>query len=478
MNYTYIKLNTLSGNLFSIFTGITLMLLLVSASGNTVKAQTISHFAGNGISRGDNGPASAAKLYLPTKVRSDMKGNVYILDASNNRLRKVDTAGIITTYAGSGASTHTGDGGPAISAGLGNLQSINVDNTGNIYIGQSGVVYYNFDTIRGYYGSAQSWVRMINTAGIIVTVAGTGDYGVDSGDGGPATAARFQQISDVVPDNHGNIYVVNNLSNSIRKINSAGIITHIAGNGYSLSNGDGGPASSAGLAGPNSLKIDAAGNIYIVESSGNRIRKINTAGIITTIAGNGAHNFYGDGGPANASELANPTDLTIDTSGNIFIADNDNYVVRMINTAGIINTVAGIGIPGTIGDGGSAVDAEFRSLTGIEIDRSGNTYISDNKAQNVRKIAPWVTAGVKSIQGVESIEILPQPNNGRFCINISSSMNIPVQIKISDITGRNIKELIATTNNKVDIVLNVSPGIYFVTTITEQGKQTAKIVVE
>ena len=279
----------------------------------------ISTVAGNGSGgySGDGGPAVSASLYDPRGITVDPAGNLYIADTSNHRLRKVDTNGIISTVAGNGSYGCSGDGGPAVSAGLNSPYGITIDPAGSLYIA---------DTLN-------SRIRKVDTNGIISTVAGNGAYGY-SGDGGPAVSAMIGYASGIAVDPVGNLYIA--AFNHIRKVDASGIITRVAGGngGYS---GDGQPAASiwVNLNSPHGIALDSAGNLYIADTYNNRIRKIDTTGIITTVAGNGTGpwtgGYSGDGGPAFSASLYWPQDVTVDPAGNLYIADVLNYRIRRIS---------------------------------------------------------------------------------------------------------------------------------------------------
>lgn len=333
--------------------------------------QIITTIAGNGIAgfAGDGGAATSAKINQPWGVAVDASGNTYIADYANHRVRKVSSSGIITTIAGTGVAGFSGDGGPASSAQINMPYDVTVDAAGNVYIADDG----NFR------------VRKINTSGIISSIAGNGLPGF-SGDGGPATAAAFTGPSCIALDATGNIYISVD-GTRVRKISTSGIITTFAGNGTIGYSGDGGPATSAQLHNPVSVTADALGNIYIADQLNNYVRKVNSSGIISTIAGTGAPAYGGDGGAATSAALNTPWGIAADAAGNIYIGDQLNNRVRKINSAGIISTVAGTGTPGYSGDACAATTAQVNHPAGLAVDGSGNVYIGDLNNNVVRRIS-------------------------------------------------------------------------------------------
>jgi hypothetical protein len=378
----------------------------------------ISTVAGNGTRgySGDGGPATAAAIY-PSDIAVDSAGNLYIADSSNNRIRKVDTSGMISTIAGNGTQGYSGDGGPATAAQLASPSYIAIDSVGSLYIGDcinrvtrkvdpSGVIstvrgssgvcsVQGVDSAGNMYYIANDFPGLINKIdpfGVISTVAGNGSYGC-SGDGGPAIAAGIDMPNGLAVDSVGNIYISDYACNNIRKVDPSGAITRFAGNPGSYgSSGNGGPATAAALGTPWDVAVDSVGNVYIADYGNDTIRKVDTSGIISTV-GNGVGTFSGDGGPATAAAI-NATDIAVDLAGNIFIADDERYVIRKVGASGTISTVAGNRVNGVeyIGsrsDGGPATAAQLYSPNGVTVDSAGNIYISETDFYNtIRKVTP------------------------------------------------------------------------------------------
>ncbi len=281
--------------------------------------QIITTVAGNGISgfSGDGGLATLAQFKNINGIAMNTQGDLFIADSGNSRIRKVDkTTGIVTTIAGNGIASFTGDGGPAVSASLRSPCGIFVDALGNIYIADT----YNC-RIR----------RVDGTTGIMTTVAGNGTCGY-SGDGGLAAAGELYFPFGVAADAGQNIFIADTYNNLIRRVDAvSGIITSAAGNGIRGFGGDGGPAASASLFNPNGVIVDSDGSLFISDSTNNRVRKIDgSTGIISTIAGKGAAFYSGDGGPAALADLNSPSSLAEDGGKNIYIADSNNNRARKV----------------------------------------------------------------------------------------------------------------------------------------------------
>jgi sugar lactone lactonase YvrE len=352
-----------------------LLCAIVSPAGLT-HAQTISTVAGNGTAgfSGDGGPATSAEMDNPTGVAVDSSGNIYFADPDNQRIRKVTAStGHMSTVAGNGTYGFSGDGGAATSAELKNPDAVAVDSSGNVYI-----VDHTNSRIR----------KVTVSTGVITTVAGNGTTGY-SGDGGAATSAELYWPEGVAVDSSGNIYIADSFSNRVRKVTvSTGVITTVAGSGTAGYSGDGSAATSAELNFPTGVAVDSSGNIYIADIDNYVIRKVTAStGVISRVAGNGTAGFSGDSGLAISAELSTPAGVAVDTSGNIYIGDYRNERIRKVTAStGNITTVAGNGTEGFSGDGGAATSAELNYPESVAVDTSGNFYIGDYGNLRIRKV--------------------------------------------------------------------------------------------
>lgn len=547
------------------------ILLLFCA--NTITAQNIYTCYGNGTigSGGDGGPASAAQFSWPVAITIDSNNNIYIADAgtSGHRVRKIDRTGIIHTHAGTGISGYSGDGGPATNAQLNTPASLAFDNIGNMYIADAN----------------DHCIRKINAAGIITTIAGTGVLGF-SGDWGPATNAQLNLPVGVFWDKRtGNLFVCDEANNVVRKIDSIGIITTIAGTGISGYSGDGGPATVATLNYPSGLTTDTFGNIFICEFFNHIIRKIDTNGIISTFAGTGSFGFSGDGGAPTLALLNKPCYISTDISNNLYFSDQGNSRIRKISASGIISTIAGIGVRGYSGDSGPATSAFINSAAGIYIANncSSNILIGDQGNHRVRVItnnynppafsaghtqslvacrdsttainslltaietdvnqeltwsvlqppangtlladyntlstggavspmgltytpstgyvgadsfrvqlydctymhdsitvyvtvAPCALSTFNKLSTINTLTIAPNPSNGSFTLTLPSAGNETNTITISNTTGEKVHEF-STTDNTVALKLNLPNGLYFITARSASHLENAKIMI-
>ena len=321
-------------------------------------------------------PGTSVPLASPTNVAVDAVGNVYFAERFGHRIRKIDAAGMVTTYAGTGNWGYSGDGGSASRAQLHSPAGMAVDNDGNLYVAER----------EGHR------VRRIDTSGTITTYAGTGEYGF-GGDGGPAIQAQFGRPSGIAIDAEGILYVSSRNGQLIRRIDIEGVITTLAGaREEEGDDGDGGPASLARIA-PTGIAVDSAGRVYVAQRQYHRVRRIDTKGVITGFAGTGEQGYGGDGGPAIQAQFDRPRRVAVDATGNVYVTDGDNRRVRKIDTAGVITTSAGTGDCCYDGDGGPALQARLNQPSGIAIDATSNVYVTDRSNHRIHKID---TAGVIS----------------------------------------------------------------------------------
>lgn len=348
-------------------------------------AYIINTVAGGGDGVDDEGSATAARLYAPVDIALDGKGNLYIADQGHRKILKVDPSGTITTIAGvSGPTDETlYSGVKATETYLGFPKGIAADEQGNIYV-----------SISQAYGM---FIRKIDQNGIIYNIAGKSSYqaiGAFTGDGGLATSASLSSPTGLAVAPTGDIYVADQTNYRIRKIDTNGIITTVAGSGPNATwyggsyGGDGDLATKAKLRQPTSVAVDAAGNLFIADSVNHRIRKVDVSGRISTIAGTGTRGYGGDGGPAISANLSVPRKVTIDALGNLFIVDYGNKRVRKIDNQGIITTVAySGGSSAVLGDGGPPLETSGRPFS-LAVDAGNNLYILDDIHNRIRKVAP------------------------------------------------------------------------------------------
>jgi len=495
-----------AGNIFIADEGNARIREVVAATGNI---QTV---AGNGTAgfSGDGGLATNAELFRPSGVFLDNAGNIFIADEGNERIRKVvATTGNIQTVAGNGTAGFSGDGGPATSAELYGPTGVFVDGSGNIFIADSAnerirEVTVSTGTIRtvagnqlgGFYGdggpatsagldapvcvfvdsSGNMFIadefnnrirEVVAGTGVIQTIVGSGPVGLGSGlfggDGGPAASAKLNRPSGVFVDGSGNFFIVDSFNYRIREVLAAtGDIQTVAGNGSPGASGDGGPATGATLDGPVGVFTDGSGNIFIADSLNNLIREVvASTGNIQTVAGDGTAGFSGDGGPATRAQLDLPFGVFVDGPGNIFIADSNNNRIReVVASTGNIQTIAGNGTAGFGGDGGPATNATLDGPFGVFIDSSGNIFIADSGNERIREVIA-ATGNIQTVAGNGNSGF-----NGDGGPAISTSLSQPLDVFvdnsgnmfIADSGNIRIREVIAATGNIQTVAGNGNVG--------------------
>ncbi len=342
------------------------------------KVETV---AGNGLKKfgGDGGPATGAKLSFPHGMFVDKDDNLIFSDKAHFRIRKISPDGVINTLAGNGNRGSLGDGGPALDASLYSVTMLAPNSAGDIYfLSPSGFV---------------SLIRKITPDGIVHHVLDTGDekyqksiLAAKRGLSMKSDIVPITNFADLVFDAKDNLYITDRLNHQIRKLDPSGNIVTIAGIGDSDYVGDGGPAREAAFRDPQALAMDAAGNLYVADAANNRIRKIDTQGIITTIAGNGDHDDTGDGGPALEAGIRSMDYLAVSPAGELHIVESNTHRIRKITKDGHIMAVAGRGVQGYFGDGGPAEKAMLKNPAAIAFDSKGNMYISDMGNNRIRKV--------------------------------------------------------------------------------------------
>lgn len=367
-------------------------------------AGVISTVAGNGTVGfgGDGGPAPNAALDYPSSVDIDATGTVFVGDQANHRVRVITPTGAISTAAGNGTAGFGGEGGPAIAAELNQPTSVFAASDGRLLIADA----WNHV------------VRALLPDGPLVTIAGQPDVQGSSGDGGPATAATLDFLTGVVADQFGNVFI-SDWSHRIRKVSATtGIIETIAGNGGAGFSGDGGAAQSATLNSPSGLAFDGSGNLLVADTMNHRIRRIAAvkgvvvpASKITTIAGTGLASYSGDGGPATKATLNQPMGVTVDSKGNIVLADTKNQRIRRIDTRGVITTLAGNGGTGWGPDGTLAVRSPLNHPRSVIVDTSGALVLTDTGNCIVRRVTDPGTsvARITTIAGTQPTATMSRP---------------------------------------------------------------------
>ena len=316
-------------------------------------------------------PTSVASSWTPEDVAIGSDGSLYVSVCADHAIYRVDPSGELTTFAGvleyGGIDNgFEGDGGPASEAVI----SCPID---LLFDGQGDLLFVAHGNNR---------IRMIDPEGTITTIAGSGPASTNTGslrgDGGPATRARLNEPVGIALDGDGNLYIADRDNDVVRKVDPDGIITTFAGNGRSGYGGDGGPATEARLDDPENLAIGDDGTVYISDSNNDRVRAVFPDGTIETYAGTGEPGSTGDGGPATEAQLNDPNGLAFDDAGNLYVSESSGLRIRVIDPDGTIETFAGTGGSGSSGDGGPATEATFISPAGITFDDRGDLYVADD----------------------------------------------------------------------------------------------------
>ena len=438
-----------------------LLVVLIVGLAIGVKAQNINTIAGKGTGgfSGDGGQADSAQLSYPSCLAIDDTGNVYIADLGNNRIRKVNTTtGIITTVAGNGTGGYAGDGAAATAAQINQPSGVIFDKKGNMYIGDWG----------------NNVVRKVNN-GIITTYAGNDTAGF-KGDGGKAVKAELHWPAGLAFDSKSNLYIADYSNNRVRIVDTTGIIKTYVGNGSNFNYGDGALHNNVGMLHPLYVYIDNADNVYVTVN--NYVRVINAkTGFINAYAGELSYAGYnGDGKLADSSKMNAPAQMAMDFMGNVYICDELNYRVRMVNTSNTMSTYAGDGTSGFAGDKGPATAAELNEPAGVGIDAKGNLYIADLQNNRVRVIAGLPTSTVQIISGNSAI-VYPVPATNELNIKLAKEAKGDILVSVLDITGREMFSQLTINHSPFTISVSSLPGgVYFARIITENNTEVVRFI--
>jgi sugar lactone lactonase YvrE len=329
--------------------------------GPTTTTTIVTTMAGSGIAGFADLQGTNAQFSIPSGVAVDTSGTVYVADYGNSRIRKITSSGMVSTLAGSGVAGYL-DNTTGTSAQFNNPSGVAVDTSGNVYVADT----YN------------NRIRKITSGGVVTTLAGSGVAG--SLDNTTGTSAQFNTPSGVAVDTSGNVYVADTYSYRIRKITSSGVVSTLAGSG-ALGFADG-PATSARFSFPDGVAVDTSGNVYVADKFNQCIRKVTSSGVVSTLAGSGVQGFAD--GPATSAQFNVPYSVAVDTSGNVYVADFDNYRIRKVTSSGVVSTLAGSGARGFAD--GPATSAQFNYPGGVAVDASGNVYVGDYYNHRIRKI--------------------------------------------------------------------------------------------
>ena len=305
---------------------------------------------------------SAARFYGPYGISVDTAGNVFVADPRNHTIRKVTSAGVVTTLAGTSFLTGSTDA-TGSAARFNGPYGVSVDTAGNIFVGDA----------------SNNTIRKVTSAGVVTTLAGTaGSAGSTDATG---SAARFNNPYGVSVDTAGNVFVADFSNHTIRKVTSAGVVTTLAGTAGSAGSTDA-TGSAARFRNPTGISIDTAGNVFVADFSNHTIRKVTSAGVVTTLAGTAGSTGSTDA-TGSAARFYNPAGISVDTAGNVFVADYSNRTIRKVTSAGVVTTEAGLaGSTGSNNGLGSA--ARFKSPAGISVDTAGNVFVADFNNYNIR----------------------------------------------------------------------------------------------
>jgi len=412
------------------------------------QAQVVTSLAGAGTQGSVNATGPAASFNSPSGTCVDAAGNVYVADYANNLIRKITSAGVVTTLAGSGAQGTVNATGTA--ASFFNPFGVCVDGAGNVFVADQD----------------NHLIRKITPAGVVTTFAGqVGVAGVVDGTG---TGAGFSYPRGICIDGLGNLYVTDYLGHTIRKITPAGVVTTIAGQA-GISGAIDATGTAATFNRPNGICLDFLGNLYVADRSNHKIRKITSTGIVTTFAGSGSIGSANGTGPAASFNL--PLGVAADAGNNIYVADNNNQRIRKITSAQVVSYFAGSGSVGAVDATGTS--ASFNGPTGISADMMGNLFVADQFNHKIRRISN-PTAGITELPNAVQSIVYPNPATDVFFIELKATSKVTVTNSL----GQIIIEQSMNAGKQSISLQNYAKGIYFVSVLQNEKTQTIKLVKE
>lgn len=391
----------------------------------------VTTFAGSGSQGATNGTGTSASFKSPYSLAVDASENVYVADTDNHLIRKITPAGVVSTFAGSGSAGSVNGTGTASSFNY--PEGIAVDALGNVYVGDT----YN------------QVIRKITPAGDVTTLAGSGSVGSVNGTG---AAASFNYPKGVAVDASGNVYVADSGNNLIRKITAAGVVSTLAGSGSQGSTDANGMAAS--FRGPSALVSNDLGNLYVADTYNNSIRKITSAGDVTTLAGSGSPGATN--GTGIGAKFYYPAGVTLDGSGNIYVADVFNDVIRKITAAGVVSTFAGSGNTGSTN--GSGTTAKFNLPNGVAIGASGNLYVADQSNHLIRKITNAIATGVSDLTSVTELTLFPVPASDQLTLTLTLKLESDLRLELINLAGIKVASLEEASYSAGNHALNLFVG--------------------
>ena len=404
------------------------------------KAQYVSTFAGS--TQGFvNGTATTAKFNWPMGIAIDTEGTIFVVDSANYVIRKITSAGVVSTFAGSGIGGFAD--GIASVAQFNGIDGLAVDTAGNVYVADTN----------------NHRIRKISAAGVVSTLAGS-TQGYANGTG---TAARFNNPSGVAVDAAGNVFVTDTFNYRIRKITPAGVVSTLAGSGIAgFANGSGTAAQFNKTYG---IAVNDTGSIFVADALNHRVRKITASGVVTTFAGS----VYGyANGNGTAAKFSYPYGITVDVTGNVYVTDAEDNRIRKITIAGMVSTLAGSGIGGFAD--GIGTTAQFINPCGVTVDAVGSVFISDATNHRIRKITNSL-----STADYNQNQVLIYPNPVSSIINIDLGDSIASKVILFDMNGRVMQTENIVNSSGIEIC-NLANGMYLMQITTDKGVVSKKIV--